>query len=273
MSVTETGYAELPSGQRVAYWESGSGRPLVQIHGVGTGHKNFASLTPLLRGHRVIDFDLPGYGDSDPSDHGRSVFDFAADVATFINTLGLERADIHGSSMGGRIALALAADHPEVVDRLVVSLAFGRPDNAALRMRESWRVAATQGGAQGLIDLTCLQGFSRAFWDRDDVDSVIKVYTEASGLANTETFVGDVRATTVNVDLEGPAQRIKAETLLIAAEEDIMNPLRMAPSGIGIEDLARLIPNARLRVVPGGHFALFETPGEVAAAITAFLDS
>jgi 3-oxoadipate enol-lactonase len=261
----------LASGGAVAYWETGSGPPLVQVHGVGTGHKNFVALTPLIRGVRVIDFDLPGYGESDPSQHGRSVFDFADDVASFIRALGLEQAHVHGSSMGGRIALALAASHPDVVDRLVVSLAFARPDKAALRMRESWRQAAEYGGTRALVDLTCLQGFSRGFWDREDAAAVIEVFTDAAGMTSTETFVSDVKTTTVTVDLEDHVGKITADTLLIAAEEDIMNPLRMAASGVGMADLARLIPKARVEIVPGGHFALFETPEHVASAISAFL--
>jgi pimeloyl-ACP methyl ester carboxylesterase len=266
--------AQVEGGRRIAYWEHGDGEPVVQVHGVGTGHKNFSLLTPhLATKFRVIDVDLPGYGASDQADHARTVYDFADDVAAFVRAIGLEKAHVHGSSMGGRIVLALASRHPHVIDRLVASLAFGRPDTAALRMRESWRQAATYGGLQALVDLTCLQGFSRAFWDRSDAERIIDVFVDAAGMTNVETFIADVNSTTKAVDLEPDVIAITAPTLLLAAEEDIMNPLRMAPSGLGIEDLARLIPNARVRVLPGGHFVMFEHPEKVAEAITEFLSS
>lgn len=264
----------LSAGIRMAYREAGEGTTLVQIHGAGTGHKNFDLLTPhLAKKLHVIDVDLPGYGASEDAGHERSVYDFASNVADFVESAGLGRVTVHGSSMGGRIALALASRYPEVVDRLVVSCSFARPDKAALLMRESWKAAASYGGQEALINLTCLQGFSRAFWDRPDCDQIVETFVEAAAMSTPDGFIRDVNRTTKNVDLEPDVARIEAPTLLLAAEEDIMNPLRTAPSGCGMTDLHELIPNSELRILPGGHFFLFEYPEKIADEIISFVRS
>jgi pimeloyl-ACP methyl ester carboxylesterase len=264
---------DLPSGARISYVVAGQGPPLVQIHGVGTGHRNFASLSPLL-GHRLqtIDLDLPGYGESQADPHPSSVHDFALVVAEFLREVGLAPANVHGTSMGGRIALALASEHPEVVKILVASLAVARMDKAALVMRQTWQTAAQQGGPEALAHLTAVQGFSRRFWDRPDRDEIMNRYRTAAATSTAAGFVKDMRSTTAAVDLEDALGSIRAPTLLIAADEDSMNPLRVAPSGFGIADMAEAIADAELAVVPGGHFLIFEDPALIADAVLDFLE-
>ena len=55
----------LPGGATIWYQKSGTGMPLVHIHGSAFGHRNFEKLSPLVAKHfEVVDFDLPGYGQS-----------------------------------------------------------------------------------------------------------------------------------------------------------------------------------------------------------------
>jgi pimeloyl-ACP methyl ester carboxylesterase len=57
----------LPGGETIWYQRRGRGAPLLHIHGSAFGHRNFEKLTPLMTAHtEVIDFDLPGYGESRP---------------------------------------------------------------------------------------------------------------------------------------------------------------------------------------------------------------
>ena len=57
--------ATLPSGETIWYNRTGAGRQLLHIHGSAFGHRNFEKLTPFMAPHvEVIDFDLPGYGES-----------------------------------------------------------------------------------------------------------------------------------------------------------------------------------------------------------------
>src|SRR5919204_4526640 len=100
----------------MSYCEEGAGATLVQVHGIGTGHRNFDLLRPFLaRRLHVYDLDLPGYGGSDRPERPRTIHEFADDVAGFVESLGLGRVHVHGGSMGGLVVIALAARRPELV--------------------------------------------------------------------------------------------------------------------------------------------------------------
>ena len=158
----------LPGGEEIWYRKLGSGPPLLQIHGSAFGHRNFEKMTPLLqRDFEVIDFDLPGYGDSKPGRTiARSMEDLAEQVYELIVALGYEKLSIHGTSFGAIIGLTLAVRHPEVVDRLVFSCFLARYDSAARLMRATWKRAATDSGMEAVADLTSVAGFARGFYDR-----------------------------------------------------------------------------------------------------------
>ena len=130
------------AGGAIAYREMGSpGQPrLLQIHGLGTGHQNFDLLTPLLSDElHVVDIDLPGYGESEELLSERSIDALADAAAAFIDGMGLAPVPVHGCSMGGCIAISLAARYPTLVDRLIITVSFGRVDNAAGVMFDTWK--------------------------------------------------------------------------------------------------------------------------------------
>ena len=256
----------------IAIRVAGSGPRLLQIHGVGTGHRNFDLLTPLLiTDFEVIDIDLPGYGDSSPVEHARDPASYAADTAALIKALDCGPVHVHGTSMGGRVALALAAHHPALVRRLIISLAIARLDRAALVMRQTWISAARNGGAGAFLELVMLQGFSRAFWDRDDKNQVMAAFERSFQPGSLNSFGKDVKGTSQGVDLSNVLPGIKAETLLIGADEDIMNPVNPSASGVGFRQMLEMIPNAESRVLAGGHFLLYEQPALVAHEMIEYL--
>jgi pimeloyl-ACP methyl ester carboxylesterase len=97
--------------------EVGEGPPLLLVHGSGMSASTWAPLLPYLSGHRLIAVDLPGFGLSDPRDYGgRSLREHAvAQLISLLDALGLERAPIVGTSLGGMWGLCLAVDAPERV--------------------------------------------------------------------------------------------------------------------------------------------------------------
>ena len=124
---------KLPGAETIWYKVTGKGKPLLHIHGSAFGHRNFAKMTPLsAQDFEVIDFDLPGYGESRGVPRPGGMAGIAEQVFEFIGKAGYERVNIHGTSFGAMIGLTLAARHPEVVDRLVLSCL--------------WRVTITRQG-------------------------------------------------------------------------------------------------------------------------------
>jgi 3-oxoadipate enol-lactonase len=262
----------LPHGGRIWYRRSGRGPLLLHIHGSAFGHRNFDHLTPLMAERfDVVDFDLPGFGESDPAPHGGGIHHWADDVAAFIKALGGPRPHVHGTSLGGMIGLSLAARHSELVDRVVLSCFLCRYDNAARAARSTWTRAARASGMEAVAELTAVAGFSRGFFEQPDAG--LQLARMRTAFAGTEpgTFTRATEAL-FDLDLAPLAGQVRAPLLVIGGEEDDITPVDPAPSGFGLRQLAERIPGARLEVLPGcGHYMVIEAAEATAACVSEFL--
>ncbi|GGL98122.1 MULTISPECIES: alpha/beta fold hydrolase [Micromonospora] len=121
------GYAQV-NGVRLYYEVSGSGRPLVLLHGGFGSTESFAALRPaLLARRRLVAVDLPGHGRTADADRPLRYETMADDVAALVGQLDLGETDLLGYSLGGAVALRLAIQHPRLLRRLVlVSTPFRR---------------------------------------------------------------------------------------------------------------------------------------------------
>jgi pimeloyl-ACP methyl ester carboxylesterase len=123
----QSNYVMTPEG-RVHYYEAesripGGGIPLVLVHGLADRDESWAPMLERLKrsGFHVYAPDLLGYGRSPkPSDSDYSISTQEQFVSDFIQSIGLQKPDVGGWSMGGWIVLKLALDHPDVVDRVVI---------------------------------------------------------------------------------------------------------------------------------------------------------
>jgi len=113
----------LVNGLRLHYLDWGSGpRPILLLHGF-TAHAHAWDVLAqaLSTSYHVLALDQRGHGDSDWAPDGAyAIEDHLADIAGFVQALGLSRLAIIGHSMGGRNAIAYAACYPEIVERLVL---------------------------------------------------------------------------------------------------------------------------------------------------------
>ena len=117
----QSGYAPV-NGVEIYYELHGSGKPLVLLHGGFGSIEMFGPvLSALAAGRQVIGVDLQGHGRTLPFDRPMTFEAMATDVAELIKWLGHETADVMGYSLGGATALRLAIDHPEVVNKLVLT--------------------------------------------------------------------------------------------------------------------------------------------------------
>jgi pimeloyl-ACP methyl ester carboxylesterase len=116
------------NGIGLAYQVFGAGSPLVLLHGGFGSVEMFGPNVELLAsGRRVIGVDLQSHGRSPAADRPMRFETMADDIAALIKELELERAAIMGFSLGGAVALRMAIQHPELVERLVlVSTVFKR---------------------------------------------------------------------------------------------------------------------------------------------------
>lgn len=116
-----SGHAPV-NGVELYHEVHGKGDPLVLLHG-GFGQIEMfgPNIAALAAGRQVIAVDLRGHGRSSLPEKQMSFSDFAADIAELIKHLGFEKADVMGYSLGGSVAIRLAIEYPELVDRLVVA--------------------------------------------------------------------------------------------------------------------------------------------------------
>lgn len=264
----------LPSGTEIWYEQQGTGPTILHIHGSAFGHKNFERLTPVLTPtFEIIDFDIPGFGQSTPSGRGTGIEAMADDIADLIPALGYERLHVHGTSFGGIVGLTLAARHPSLIDRLVLSCFLARYDLAARVMRATWKRAALDSGMDAVADLTAVAGFSRSFYERAGATAQLERMREAFLQNDPHAFIAATESVEAT-DLTPLAEKIASPTLLLAGAEDNMTPLDPAPSGVGFRQIVDLIPGAELVVLENcGHYLVLEQPDEAAAHISRFLTS
>lgn len=247
--------AEQPAAHVV---DRGDGAPLVLLHGWGASADLFAPLLDALApGRRLLVPDLPGFGGTSPPPMPWGAEDYAAWVVALLDRLGVRRADVIGHSHGGRVAIALAAEHPDRVHRVVLTSSAGVRQPASLRRRVASRTyKALRGVERSSWAPPALQAYARSRADRRGSDD----YRAASGV---------MRATLVrlvNQDLTPLLQHVRAPVLLIWGDRDTETPLAAA------RVMERLIPDAGLVVFEGaGHFAYLEQPGRFCRIVDVFL--
>jgi pimeloyl-ACP methyl ester carboxylesterase len=162
-------YADL-DGVRVHYLEAGEGAPLVLLPGLGSSTRcSWGAILPhLAPSFRVLALDLPGQGDSEKPVRIYDLDYAVASTARFLAALGLERADVMGTSAGGLIAMATALEHPDCIGRLVLvaPAGLGRDVNWGLRLTAlpvfghvgaaNWRWLVRRSLHWNFTDLSCI---------------------------------------------------------------------------------------------------------------------
>ena len=131
--------AVLPDGETLAYIDTGnpSGAPVVLIHGYTDSARDWVPLMPYLsKRFRLVLVDIRGHGRSSKPECCYTRLDFAYDIKLLLDSLGIQRADIVGHSLGSIIAQTFAEFWPEKTGRVVlIASTGGRPPVTAHRPR------------------------------------------------------------------------------------------------------------------------------------------
>jgi len=255
---------ELPGGLRLQYVEQGdrSGIPVVLLHGYTDSWRSFEPVLPHLPSS-VHAFALTqrGHGDAGRPARGYRPRDFAADVANFMDRLGIGSAVIAGHSMGASIAQRFARDHPERTLGLALLGALGSwHRNPGLV--ELWTTAISTfedpvdaGFVREFQESTVTQPIAPGF-----LDAVVRESLKVPARVWRETFAGFLQAE-VPEELRG----IRAPTLIVWGASDQLCPPTTQ------QELLRAIAGSQLIVYQGaGHAFHWEQPARLAADLVAF---
>jgi 4,5:9,10-diseco-3-hydroxy-5,9,17-trioxoandrosta-1(10),2-diene-4-oate hydrolase len=263
---------------RTRYWTLGDeGPPLVLIHGIGASVESWAeTIHALAETHRVYALDLVGFGHSDKPSAPYTLSFLAQFVADFMESQDIRRASVIGHSLGGGVALKLALEHAEKVDKLVLvsSAGLGREGHVFFKLGSLPLVGevltrpSRERTAQFLeemfydpemvtdelvdlnYDLMCRPGAQKAYL------AALRSIATVFGARKTV-----IRSIVDNLD------EVTAPTLVVWGEQDAMLPVSHAHVA------AEAIPDARLHVFQGcGHCAPMEKAEAFNALVSDFLN-
>lgn len=260
------------------YEFSGSGETVVQIGGAVSAHEGYATITPgLSRSYRVLDYDHRGYGLSDRPDQPYTFEVWCDDLAALMDALEVERAHVHGGSMGSFIALNFAARYPEKVEKLLLGAgAVAKCDEMAKLHLRVWQHLASAYGmaSRELTEELLTKAFSRAYLDQSaGVEEVLAETQEVIARNASLPVFLDACQAMIDTDVTHLLDGIRAPALVMVGSEDVLTPLDMGPRGAGARYVAEGL-EARLEVFEGsGHAHYIEQPEESLAVISDFLAS
>lgn len=270
--------ASTSHGEMV-YHVSGSGEPVVFLHGIHPGASSYewSKVYPaFVMNHEVIAPDLIGFGESERSGTRMDADDYADSLADFfLATCGGRRPIVVASGLTAGIALLLASRHPERVERLVVLLPTG--------LRE-----AGKGRAPGLGVLARLPGLRRlvyrnqlarapflrgwltkfALGDPARCDEeMVHMLASCAQQPGADHAILDLLRGRLDFDLESRLPQIPQPVTILWPERAVGFPLERGMA------LAKRLPRGRLVTVPGcGTLAALEDPAAVRALLEAELD-
>jgi 3-oxoadipate enol-lactonase len=256
------------NGVELWYQVTGEGEPVVQIHGAGFGHFNFAPATPAIAEHfQVVDFDMRGYGQSDRPVQDYDMEVWADDVAGLLDALEIRAAHVHGTSMGGMIAIVFAGKYPERTTSVVINCAAAKLGTAGRLVFKNWidiaRMDPAGPGSRLLAELITWQALSRRFLDTSDavasIDNIQQILRDSNLL---EVFTAACEAM-CEMDIRDWLPKITSPALVLGGDEDLMTPWDQGPDGAGQEAIYEGIAGAEKHVVRGSnHSTIFDNTDE-----------
>jgi len=253
---------------RLAVDVTGCGEPLVLVHGLATTGSIWRRIVPALaRSRSVAAIDVPGFGASDPAGPGFELDAVAQRIRGGLARAGVpEPYDLVGHSMGGALALTLAAAHPEAVRRLVlvspaglaplpgaVAAVAGRAAELYIPLRRSGApLAGHPWGRRLLMTGGVSDGAALA---PADVRQLVRASRGARRTRQALVAVASADLRGLLCDLARPVG------VLVGADDRVVRP--------GTLDTVRALrPDAACEVLPAaGHIAMIERPQQFVAAL------
>jgi pimeloyl-ACP methyl ester carboxylesterase len=259
---------ELPDAG-IAFWESGTGEPLLLVHG-GLCGDWFLPVARELRGYRVVRTHRAGYGRSRNLTGALTVLDHARHCADALRSLRIERAHVVGHSSGASVALQMAVTHPELVRSLVLiePARPAAPDETTVPAMPRAMNAVAGGRFDDGFDLflraTCGPGYREAFVRQLGADGL------AEAMGSSAYFFGhELPAFTEWTFGEREIASVRQPVLLVDGAESVYFTAAYWQRN---RALAGELPNADHTCVPGVTHAMpLQDPVAVARTIEGFV--
>lgn len=263
---TDTGTVAV-NGTHLFYEAAGHGSAVVLIPGANLDRRMWEpQFLPLAEEHRVIRYDLRGFGKSGPVD---APFEAHDDLRALLAALGIRRASLVGLSGGARVAIDFALAHPEAVDRLVLASpglsgwTYTRTDTAYY---PAARRARDRGDAEALGIAWLGSAYMLPAMEHPELVAPLQKMAAANGKRWMGVLKHGDLERVANPPALGRTGQLRAPTLLVVGTRDIPDILAIA------DTLAATVPNLRRVSFEGaGHMVNMEQPQRFTAVVRAFL--
>jgi pimeloyl-ACP methyl ester carboxylesterase len=263
-------------GVRLHYVERGTGTPVVLIHGNAVSLEDFEAsglLDRLAVDHRVVAIDRPGFGHSSrPRDRMWTPKAQAKALHAALQALGMTQARVVGHSMGAMVAAALALDHPEDVDRLVLLGGYYYPTLRLDALAAAPVALPVVGDAMrytvtAAVSRATLTGAVKSMFAPNDVpDEFLRAVSREMMLrpvqlrANAEDAAFMMQAAS---DAAGRYGELQMPVIIVAGEDD-----RIVDSHAHSARLHEDVSRSELVMIPGtGHMVHHAVPARIAEAV------
>lgn len=249
---------ELSDGTPLFYetrgWDATDHDVVVFLNGMTQSTQHWSSHARALSKHlRVLMYDARGQGGHPAGEATLSLEQHADDLAELFDELGVERAHLVGFSHGARVALAVANHHPERVDQLVLVSATASPTPLARTIVRAWREVLELGGLEAMAwaSLPNILGSDYLGANEKIINGIIKASTQR----NSEEGVRRLLDAMIDYpDLDGLAENVRAPTLVVSADQDLL------VTRAGAQKLAELAGGRHVEVSGCGHTIPIELP-------------
>jgi 3-oxoadipate enol-lactonase len=269
-------YARIDDGIELYHELSGpeDGTVLLQFGGGLFGRHNFGFVNDGFRanGYRLLSFDARGYGASTSPRESYTIEGWADDGAKLLDALGLERVLVHGTSMGGMIAIAFTATHGTRTIAACADVAFAKPDVYRRTLFRVWRRMAESMPWDDFSDHVTTQAVGARFLESEQGAGTFALVRSVIG-GNDPYTVRQACIAMEEMDLSPLVPQIDRPLLMTNGTHDILCPPELAPSGLGARQMAALNPRIRVVEFPDiGHADLLECPEDAVRIVSAFFE-
>jgi 3-oxoadipate enol-lactonase len=250
----------------VAWYEWGSGPPLLLVHGLADDHRAWRKVLPWLAlERRVVAYDLRGHGRTPIGAADGTVAQLGADLVNLLDALEIDRCDLCGFSLGGTIVMRAAIDRPDRVGKLLAVATSSRVGRTAAEWYRQRADLADQGPDElrPVLESDTRDQFVNAPSEFEDHWRIrLQSTADPAGFANGCRAMVALHAQALDPELGG----IQAPTLVVCAELDQHCP------PIAGQIIVERVQGARMELIRGsGHQVEVEKPGELSQAILGFV--
>jgi 3-oxoadipate enol-lactonase len=253
-SAIKDGFAKTKTHGRIHYREAGHGKPLMLMHTNGASAYQYEAVAPLLAQHfRVISWDMPGHGDSDPIARHFTMEDHAKALAALMTALKIKAAHISGASVGGSITLAFASLFPQ---RTLTAV----PVETPCRSFEDW--GARWGNTEGNFGLP-MQTAAQIKERVAHVDAALETRWNIDRCKAGAWAMVDVMWGIREFDAPRAAKKIKKPMMIVYGKKGPTIADRATLSGAAPKAPVHVLENS-------GHFPMLDEPSAFASLLTRF---